>query len=153
RRSGATTCVYFRHYILDSSLRMTHSSARMSHNEMGVHPSDLRAQCNSLEYLLDSVPAQSGITRPRSIWAWLGFVVGLGLTLPLIWHAWTIIGPNTYVGGDGKAWQSLIRAVRDFAPAFHVNILSPLQGVAGFGDPINIWADPTYWPFFSDDPL
>src|SRR5262245_43508365 len=125
----------------------------MSHNEMGAHPPDLRAQCNSLEYLLDSVPAQSGITRPGSIWAWLGLVVGLGLTLPLIWHAWTIIGPNTYVGGDGKAWQSIIRAVREFAPAFHVNILSPLEGLAGFGDPINIWADPLYWPFFSDDPL
>ena len=86
---------------------MTHSFARMSHNEMGVHASDLRAQCNSLEYLLDFVPAQSGITRPGSIWAWLSFVVGLGLTLPLIWHAWTIIGPNTYLGADGKGWQSL----------------------------------------------
>ena len=45
------------------------------------------------------------------VWAWLSFVVGLALTLPLIWHAWSIIGPNTYVGGDGKGWQSLIRAV------------------------------------------
>src|SRR5262249_17452966 len=30
---------------------------------------------------------------------------------------------------------------------------NPLQGAAGFGSPINIWADPTYWPFFSEDRL
>jgi hypothetical protein len=84
----------------------------------------------------------------------LSFVVGLGLTLPVIWHAWSIIGPNTYLGADGKTWQSLIRAVCEFAPAFHVNILYPLEGVAGFGGtPINVWADPTYWPFFSEDRL
>src|SRR5262249_17501296 len=29
----------------------------------------------------------------------------------------------------------------------------PLQGAAGFGSPINIWADPVYWPFFADDLL
>src|SRR5262249_19211670 len=103
--------------------------------------------------LLDSAPAQSGVTRPGSIWAWLGFVVGLGLTLPLIWHAWTIIGPNTYTGGDGKGWQSLIRAYREFTPVFHLNILNPLQGAGGFVSPINLWAGLLYWPFFSDDPL
>jgi hypothetical protein len=83
----------------------------------------------------------------------VSFVVALALTIPLIWRAWTIIGPNTYTGGDGKSWQSLIRAVVEFAPAFYVNILNPLQGAAGFGSPINVWVDPVYWPFFSDDPL
>jgi hypothetical protein len=71
----------------------------------------------------------------------------------LMWRTWIIIGPNTYTGGDGKIWQSTIRAFREFAPAFHVNILNPLQGAAGFGEPINIWVNPVYWPFFSDDPL
>src|SRR5262245_44425094 len=96
---------------------------------------------------------QSRITRPRSAWAWLSFVVGLALTIPLIWRAWIIIGPNTYQGGDGKQWQLLIREVIEFAPAFHVNILNPLQGAAGFGTPANVWANPVHWPFFSDDPL
>ena len=102
---------------------------------------------------MGSDPMQSRVTEPGLVWAWLSFVVGLALTIPLMWRAWTIIGPNTYTGGDGKIWQSTIRAFREFAPAFHVNILNPLQGAAGFGNPINIWADPVYWPFFSDDPL
>jgi hypothetical protein len=102
---------------------------------------------------MGSDPMQSRVTEPGSAWAWLSFLVGLALTIPLIWRAWIIIGPNTYTGGDGKIWQSMIRAVREFAPAFYVNILNPLQGAAGFGSPINIWADPVYWPFFSDDRL
>jgi hypothetical protein len=96
---------------------------------------------------------QSRITQPRSAWGWLSFVVALALTIPLIWRAWTIIGPNTYQGGDGKQWQLLIRQVIEFAPAFHVNILNPLQGAVGFGTPANVWANPVHWPFFSDDPL
>jgi hypothetical protein len=91
--------------------------------------------------------------QPRSAWAWLSFVVALALTIPLIWRAWAIIGPNTYQGGDGKSWQLLIREVIEFAPAFHVNILNPLMGAAGFGDPVNVWVNPVFWPFFSDDPL
>src|SRR5262249_38208685 len=102
---------------------------------------------------MDSTPMQSRITQTGSAWSWLSFVVALALTLPLIWSAWIIIGPNTYTGADGKSWQSLIREVIEFAPAFHINILNPLQGAAGFGSPINIWADPVYWPFFADDLL
>jgi hypothetical protein len=102
---------------------------------------------------MGSDPMQSRVTEPGSAWAWLSFVVGLALTLTLMWRAWIIIGPNTYTGGDGKGWQSLIREIREFAPTFDVNILNPLQGAAGFGNPINIWADPVYWPFFSDDQL
>jgi hypothetical protein len=96
---------------------------------------------------------RSRITQTGSTWVWLGFFVALALTLPLIWCAWAIIGPNTYEGGDGKGWQSLIRAFIEFAPPFHVNILNPLQGAAEFGNPINVWVDPVYWPFFSDDLL
>jgi hypothetical protein len=96
---------------------------------------------------------RSRITQTGSTWVWLGFFVALALTLPLIWCAWAIIRPNTYEGGDGKGWQSLIRAFIEFAPPFHVNILNPLQGAAEFGNPINVWVDPVYWPFFSDDLL
>jgi hypothetical protein len=96
---------------------------------------------------------QSRITQSGSASTWLSFAVALALTIPLIWRAWIIIGPNTYQGGDGKSWQSLIREVIEFAPAFHVNILNPLQGAAGFGSPINVWVNPVYWPFFSDNPL
>jgi hypothetical protein len=102
---------------------------------------------------MGSDPKQSRITQSGSAWAWLSFVVALALTIPLIWRAWTIIGPNTYQGGDGKSWQSLIREVIEFAPAFHVNILNPLQGAAGFGSPINVWVNPVFWPFFSENPL
>jgi hypothetical protein len=45
---------------------------------------------------MGSDPMQSRVTEPGSVWAWLSFVVGLALTVPLMWRAWTIIGPNTY---------------------------------------------------------
>src|SRR2546426_4382034 len=102
---------------------------------------------------MGSDPMQSRVTEPGSAWAWLSFVVGLALTISLMWRVWIIIGPNTYTGGDGKIWQSVIREIREFAPAFHANFLNPFQGAAGFGSPINVWADPLYWPFFSDDRL
>src|SRR6266568_5347367 len=102
---------------------------------------------------MGSDPMQSRVTEPGSAWAWLSFVVGLALTISLMWRVWIIIGPNTYTGGDGKIWQAVIREIREFAPAFHVNLLNPFQGAAGFGSPINIWADPVYWPFFFDDRL
>jgi hypothetical protein len=117
-----------------------------------LHPSSAR-ECSFSAGELDSAAMPSGMSQRRSLWAWLSFVVGLGLTIPLIWRAWTIIGPNTYTGGDGKAWQAVIREVREFAPVFHFNILNPLEGAAAFGTPINIWADPVYWPFLSDNLL
>jgi hypothetical protein len=115
----------------------------------------LKSHATPSESLMNSALAQlrAGMIQARSPWAWLSFVLALALTIALIWRAWSIIGPNTYAGGDGKGWQSLIRAYREFAPVFHLNILNPLQGAAGFGSPINIWVDPVYWPFFSDDPL
>jgi hypothetical protein len=70
-------------------------------------------------------PMQSRVTEPGSAWAWLSFVVGLALTIPLMWRAWIIIGPNTYAGGDGKTWQSVIREIREFAPAFHAATTVP----------------------------
>src|SRR5262245_43003738 len=97
-----------------------------------------------------TIPSRATQTGPA--WAWVSFVVALTLTIPLIWRVWTIIGPNTYQGGDGKSWQSLIREVIEFAPAFHVNVLNPLQGAVAFGNPINVWVDPVYWPFFSGNP-
>src|SRR5262249_18624879 len=103
--------------------------------------------------LSESAPMPARMTQPGSAWAWLSFVIALALTIPLMWRAWIIIGPNTYTGADGKGFQSLTRQIREFAPPFHVNVLNPLQGAVGFGEPINIWADPVYWPFFSDDLL
>jgi hypothetical protein len=95
-----------------------------------------------------SHPSGVGATR-----AWVSFLIALALTSSLVWRAWTIVGASTYQGGDGKVYQSLLRMFREFAPAFHINILNPLQGAAGFAYPMNIWANPVYWPFFSDDRL
>src|SRR5262249_58282215 len=85
----------------------------------------------------DSTPMQSRITQTGTAWAWLSFVVALALTIPLIWRAWTIIGPNTYTGGDGKSWQTLIRAVIQLAPALYVKIFNPLPGQAVVCSPVH----------------
>jgi hypothetical protein len=122
--------------------------------KLGMHTNrDSLIATNADDAADEPCSMQSRITQTGSAWAWVSFIVALALTIPLIWRVWVIIGPNTYTGADGKGWQTLIRTDIEFAPAFHVNILNPLQGAAGFGNPINIWVDPVYWPFFSDDLL
>jgi hypothetical protein len=122
--------------------------------KLGMHTNrDSLIATNADDVADEPCSMQSRITQTGSAWAWVSFIVALALTIPLIWRVWVIIGPNTYTGADGKGWQTLIRTDIEFAPAFHVNILNPLQGAAGFGNPINIWVDPVYWPFFSDDLL
>jgi hypothetical protein len=79
---------------------------------------------------MGSDPMQSRVTEPGPAWAWLSSVVGLALTLPLIWRTWTVI-----------------REIREFAPVFHVKssirsrsepVLSPLE--------IEVQVDRSTWP-------
>jgi hypothetical protein len=52
-----------------------------------------------------------------------------------------------YSSGDGKAAQAEILATLEFAQAFHITNLNPLQGPGSQMMPMNVWVNPAYWPF------
>jgi hypothetical protein len=71
------------------------------------------------------------------IFALFGAELALVLTIPGI----------SYAGADGKAAQAIILATLEFAKPFHISNLNPLEGLGSQMMPMNIWANPAYWPF------
>jgi hypothetical protein len=87
-------------------------------------------------------------------WPWLCFGVSLLLILLLVWETWTIVGPSTYTGADGKALQANILAMRHFGLPFEPFSLNPMQAfTGGIHDATNIWGNPVLWSFFSEDQI
>jgi hypothetical protein len=72
-----------------------------------------------------------------------GFVALVGAELALVI---TVPGGN-YGGADGKAAQAEILATLEFARAFDISNLNPLQGMGSQMMPMNVWVNPAYWPF------
>jgi len=52
-----------------------------------------------------------------------------------------------YAGADGKAAQAEILTTLEFARPFAINNLNPLEGLGAQIMPMNVWANPAYWPF------
>jgi len=50
-------------------------------------------------------------------------------------------------GGDNKMAQAVTLAALRFAGFFEFNSINPIQGVGSQQLPINVWLNPTYWPF------
>src|SRR6266436_2051011 len=84
---------------------------------------------------------------PKSYWGFVlvafAFVALVGAELALII---SIPGGN-YGGADGKAAQAEILATLEFARAFDISNLNPLQGMGSQMMPMNVWVNPAYWPF------
>jgi hypothetical protein len=59
----------------------------------------------------------------------------------------TAIHGTNYSGFDGKAAQATILTAYKFANFFHFNNINPTQGVGSQLLPMNVWANPAYWPF------
>jgi hypothetical protein len=78
-----------------------------------------------------------------------GFVV-LGVVIAELILASAIHGTN-FAGGDGKMAQAVILAAYKFSGLFQFNTINPLQGLGSQLLPINVWINPTYWPFFFFD--
>jgi hypothetical protein len=57
-----------------------------------------------------------------------------------------IRGTN-FAGGDGKMAQAVILATQKFGGIFHFNNINPIQGLGSQILPLNVWLNPTYWPF------
>jgi len=92
--------------------------------------------------------AEEGNALPSHGWTGfgillIGFLVLLGTELAL---TLAIPGIN-YAGADGKAAQAIILATLEFAKPFHISNLNPLEGLGSQMMPMNVWANPAYWPF------
>ena len=86
-------------------------------------------------------------SSPKSYWGFVlvafAFVALVGAEIALII---SIPGGN-YGGADGKAAQAEILATLEFARAFDISNLNPLQGMGSQMMPMNVWVNPAYWPF------
>jgi hypothetical protein len=51
-----------------------------------------------------------------------------------------------FATNDGKMAEAVVRTAYRFAAWFNVTNLNPLQGVGSQLLPLNVWADPVYWP-------
>jgi hypothetical protein len=73
--------------------------------------------------------------------------LGLAALLAAQFALTNIIKGTNYPGADGKAAQATILTMLEFARWLDVNTLNPLQGVGSQMMPMNVWANPAYWPF------
>jgi hypothetical protein len=75
----------------------------------------------------------------------VGFAI-FGLVAAELMLSGAIRGTN-FAGADGKMAQAVIVAAYKFAGSFQFNNINPLQGLGSQLLPINVWINPTYWPF------
>src|SRR5712691_8730260 len=94
--------------------------------------------------------------RLRGMWGKLGQpqfgIVAFGLCALLLveWMLETRLittANGTYFAtNDGKMAEAVVRTAYRFAAWFNVTNLNPLQGVGSQLLPLNVWANPVYWP-------
>jgi hypothetical protein len=58
-----------------------------------------------------------------------------------------VIHGTNFAGGDGKFAQAIILAAYKFGGFFQFNNINPIQGLGSELLPINVWLNPTFWPF------
>src|SRR5262249_37132193 len=52
-----------------------------------------------------------------------------------------------YTGNDGALYQATVLAAWKLSGLFQVNNISPVQGIGSQILPLNVWANPAFWPF------
>src|SRR5438477_10308095 len=75
----------------------------------------------------------------------VGFAI-VGLVAAELLLSSAIRGTN-FAGGDGKMAQAIILAAYRFGGFLQFNNINPIQGLGSQLLPINVWINPTYWPF------
>src|SRR5215510_4744824 len=94
-------------------------------------------------------PQERTASRSRTISPYEWGVAGFALSALLVaqWMLSSAIhGPN-YDGGDGKMAQATILAAVKFSGFFQVTTISPIEGIGSQLLPLNVWANPAFWPF------
>src|SRR6516165_9592662 len=76
-------------------------------------------------------------------------VAGFGLCALLLSQLMlsAAIHHTNYLGNDGKLAQSIIMTAFNFGGIFNVTNFNPIQGLGTQLIPLNVWANPAYWPF------
>jgi hypothetical protein len=76
-------------------------------------------------------------------------LAGFALSALLIaqWMLSSAIHGTNYDGGDGKMAQAIILAAVKFSGFFQVTTISPIAGIGSQLVPLNVWANPAFWPF------
>jgi hypothetical protein len=76
-------------------------------------------------------------------------VAGFGLYTMLLAQMMLSAGihDTNYMGNDGKLYQSIIMTAFNFGGIFNVTNFNPIQGLGTQLIPLNVWANPAYWPF------
>src|SRR5262245_20480841 len=78
------------------------------------------------------------------------FGVASVAVVALVTAQWVLsrqIHATNYTGGDGKMAQATILTAFEFARFGHFTTFNPLQGLGSQLLPMNVWANPVYWPF------
>jgi hypothetical protein len=73
--------------------------------------------------------------------------VALAALLAAQWMLSGAIEGTNYYGFDGKMAQAIILTTFEFGSRFEINNLNPIEGVGSQLLPMNVWANPAYWPF------
>jgi hypothetical protein len=63
------------------------------------------------------------------------------------WMLSSAIHGTNYDGADGKMAQATIFAAVKFTAPFQITTLNPIEGIGSQLLPLNVWANPAYWPF------
>src|SRR5262245_14430205 len=63
------------------------------------------------------------------------------------WMLSSAIHGTNYTGGDGKMAQATILIALKFAKFFYVTNINPIEGIGSQLLPMNVWANPAFWPF------
>jgi hypothetical protein len=77
----------------------------------------------------------------------------LGALLAVEWYLTLVIPGTSYSQTDGKMFQAVIVTAFRFGGIFNLTNLNPVQGFGSLLLPMNVWANPAYWPFTMQDSL
>src|SRR3982074_436203 len=78
------------------------------------------------------------------------FVVAGFALLALLAAQWMLssaIHGTNYGGADGKMAEATIPAGAKVTAPFQITTLNPIEGIGSQLLPLNVWANPAYWPF------
>src|SRR5262249_23798028 len=94
-------------------------------------------------------PLDGTASRSRTISSYEWGVAGFALLALLVaqWMLSSAIHGTNYDGHDGKMAQATILAAVKFSGLFQVTTISPIEGIGSQLLPLNVWANPAFWPF------
>jgi len=75
----------------------------------------------------------------------------LGALLAVEWYLSLVIPGASYSQRDGKGYQALLVTAFKFGGIFNLTNLNPVQGYGSLLLPMNVWANPAWWPFIIQD--